>query len=93
MSGIASALLSLGLLLLEVYAASAYAGDAPHGCSVEKKEVFLAAGAFDAFFNHVAFFLSSMTICPVLSDLAFGVKLHPKAEILLCFTHGGLCCV
>lgn len=32
-----------------------------------------------------------MAICPILSNLAFGVELHPKAEKLLCLTHGGLC--
>lgn len=32
-----------------------------------------------------------MTICPILSNLTFGIKLHPKAEKLLCLTHGGLC--
>ena len=56
--GIASALLSLGLLLLEVYAASARAGDAPHGCAVETQEGLAALRAFEVFFNHGAFFLS-----------------------------------
>ena len=51
--GIASALLTLGLLLLEVYAASARAGDAPHGCAVETQEGLAALRAFKVFLNHV----------------------------------------
>ncbi len=34
---------------------------------------------------------SLVAVCPILSNLAFGVELHPKAKILLCLAHGSLC--
>lgn len=46
-------LLSLGLLLLEVYAASARAGDAPHGGAIETQEGLAALGALEVFLNHM----------------------------------------
>ena len=76
---------------LKIKTIAAGAFDGVDGCAVESQEGLAALRAFEVFLNHSAFFLSSMTITPVLSNLAFGVKLHPKAEILLCLAHGGLC--
>lgn len=46
-------LLPLGLLLLEVYATAARAGDAADGGAVEAQEGFAALRAFEVFLNHV----------------------------------------
>ena len=75
---------------LKIKTIAAGAFDGADGCAVKSQEGPAALRAFEVFLNHGAFFLSSMTITPVLSNLAFGVELHPKAEKLLCLTHGGL---
>ena len=78
------------LFCLEVYGIAAGALNTAQGCAIEAQECFAAARAAQFAFNHDALSFLLVAVCPVLSNLAFGVELHPKTQYLLCLSHGGL---